>query len=138
VAHENTTRWLAAVVAADIVGYSRLMAVDEEGTLTRVRALRVDLIDPALARAGGWIVETTGDGLLVEFASSVDAVRCCVAVQRETVAYEAARREAERIRFRVGINLGDIVVDGDDIHGDGVNIATRFEALAEPGGYYDL
>src|SRR5690348_10701483 len=127
-------RKLAAILAADIAGYSRLVGQDEEGTLARLRALRRELIDPTIAEHRGRIFKTTGDGVLVEFASVVDAVRCAVAVQRATAAREAALAQGRRIEFRVGINLGDIVVEGDDILGDGVNIAARLEAIAAPGG----
>jgi TolB-like protein/class 3 adenylate cyclase len=127
-------RKLAAILAADIAGYSRLVGVDEEGTLARLRALRRELIDPTIAEHRGRIFKTTGDGILVEFASVVDAVRCAVAVQQATAALEAAFNQERRIEFRVGINLGDIVVEGDDILGDGVNIAARLEAIAAPGG----
>src|SRR5438105_11473782 len=127
-------RKLAAILAADIAGYSRLVGLDEEGTLTRLRVLRRELIDPTITEHRGRIFKTTGDGVLVEFASVVDAVRCAVAVQRATAAREAALVQERRIEFRVGINLGDIVVEGDDILGDGVNIAARLEAIAAPGG----
>jgi TolB-like protein/class 3 adenylate cyclase/rhodanese-related sulfurtransferase len=127
-------RRLAAVLVADMVGYSRLMGVDEEGTITRQKAYRSKLIDPAIAEHDGRIVKTTGDGLLVEFPSVVDAVRCAVAIQRAMARREEEVPEERRIRYRVGINIGDIIVDGEDIYGDGVNIAARLEGLAEPGG----
>jgi TolB-like protein/class 3 adenylate cyclase/rhodanese-related sulfurtransferase len=127
-------RRLAAVLAADMVGYSRLMEADEEGTITRQRAHRSELIDPLIADHGGRIVKTTGDGLLIEFPSVVDAVSCAVAIQRAMAEREAEVPEDRRIRYRVGINLGDIVIDGDDILGDGVNVAARLEGLAQPGG----
>jgi adenylate cyclase len=127
-------RRLAAVLAADMVGYSRLMGADEEGTITRQKTCRSELIDPAIAEQDGRIVKTTGDGLLVEFPSVVDAVRCAVVIQRAMTEREAGLPEDRRIRYRIGINLGDIVIDGDDILGDGVNIAARLEGLAEPGG----
>jgi adenylate cyclase len=127
-------RKLAAILAADIAGYSRLVGRDEEGTLARLRALRRELIDPTIAEHRGRIFKTTGDGVLVEFASVVDAVRCAVTVQQATAAREAALHSERRIEFRIGINLGDIVVEGDDILGDGVNIAARLEAIAAPGG----
>jgi TolB-like protein/class 3 adenylate cyclase len=131
---ERVERRLAAIVAADVVGYSRLMGDDEEGTLAALKAIRRELIDPRIAEHRGRIVKTTGDGLLVEFASVVDALRCAVDVQRE-MAERNARVPAEtHIKFRIGINLGDIIIDGDDIFGDGVNVAARLEALAEPGG----
>ena len=117
------TRRLAAILAADVAGYSRLMGADEEGTLERLKALRRELLDPKIAEHKGRIVKTTGDGLLVEFASVVDAVRCAVAVQR-SVAVTASRETPERwIEFRIGINVGDVLADGDDILGDSVNIA---------------
>jgi TolB-like protein/class 3 adenylate cyclase len=127
-------RKLAAILAADIAGYSRLVGRDEEGTLARLRALRRELIDPTIAEHRGRIFKTTGDGMLVEFASVVDAVRCAIAVQRATATREAACVQERRIEFRIGINLGDIVVEGDDILGDSVNIAARLEAIAAPGG----
>jgi len=126
-------RRIAAVLAADIAGYSRLVGDNEEGTLARLRALRRGLIDPEIGAHRGRIVKTTGDGFLIEFASAVDAVRCAVAVQRSMAA--AAHEPAERrLQFRVGINVGDVLSDGDDILGDSVNIAARLEAIAEPGG----
>ena len=127
-------RRLVAILAADMVGYSRLMEVDEEGTITRQKIHRSELIDPTIAEHDGRIVKTTGDGLLVEFPSVVDAVRCAVAIQRAMVEREADVPEEQRIRYRVGVNLGDIVIDGDDILGDGVNLAARLEGLADPGG----
>jgi class 3 adenylate cyclase len=127
------TRRLAAILAADIAGYSRLIENDEEGTLARLRSLRRELIDPAVAAHHGRIVKTTGDGLLIEFASVVDAVRCAIAMQRGVAAGNRAAK-AVPIEYRVGINLGDIVIDGDDILGDSVNIAARLEGIAEPGG----
>jgi adenylate cyclase len=126
-------RRLAAVVAADVAGYSRLVGTDEEGTLARLKALRRELIDPKIAEYSGRIVKTTGDGLLLEFASVVDAVKCAVEVQQAMRERETDLPADKLIRFRVGINLGDVIVDGDDIHGDGVNVAARLEALAEPG-----
>ncbi len=130
------TRRLAAILAADMVGYSRLMGADETGTITRQKALHGDVIDPAIAEHGGRVVKTTGDGLLVEFPSVADAVACAVAVQTGLAGHEVDRPEAWRIRYRIGINLGDIVIDGDDILGDGVNIAARLEALADAGGIF--
>jgi adenylate cyclase len=129
----TVSRKLAAILAADIAGYSRLMGADEEGTLERLKAHRRELIDPKIAEHHGRIVKTTGDGMLVEFASVVDAVRCAVEVQECMVERNADLASDQRITFRVGINLGDIIIDGDDIHGDGVNIAARLEAMAEPG-----
>jgi TolB-like protein/class 3 adenylate cyclase len=130
----TTTRRLAAILAADVAGYSRLMGVDEEGTLERLKAHRRELIDPKIAEHRGRIVKTTGDGILIEFPSVVDAVRCAIDVQRGMTGRNSDQPEGTRVEFRVGINLGDIIIDGDDIHGDGVNIAARLEALAEPGG----
>jgi class 3 adenylate cyclase len=128
------SRKLAAILAADVAGYSRLMGIDEEGTLERLKAHRRELIDPKIAEHHGRIVKTTGDGMLVEFASPVEAVRCAVEVQRHMVDRNVAEPAERRIEFRVGINLGDIIVDNKDIYGDGVNIAARLEGLAEPGG----
>jgi adenylate cyclase len=127
-------RRLAAILAADVAGYSRLMGADEEGTLAALRAIRRELGDPKIAEHRGRIVKTTGDGLLVEFASVVDAVRCAVELQREMIARNAATPAERRIEFRMGINVGDIIIEDGDIFGDGVNIAARLEALAEPGG----
>ena len=127
---ERVERRLAAVLAADVAGYSRLMAADEVGTLDALKALRREVVDPAIAEHKGRIVKTTGDGMLVEFASAVDAVTCAMAVQ----AAMAAR--AANLSFRIGINVGDIIIDGDDIFGDGVNVAARVENECEPGGVY--
>src|SRR3984893_17981006 len=131
---ERVERRLAAILAADVAGYSRLMGSDEEGTLAALKALRRELADPKIKENRGRIVKVTGDGLLVEFASVVDAVRCAVEVQREMALRNAAIPQGRRIEFRMGINLGDIIKDGRDTHGDGVNIAARLEGLAEPGG----
>jgi adenylate cyclase len=133
---ENRTveRRLAAIMAADVVSYSRLMGADEVGTLRTLKAHRRELVDPAIAGHRGRIVKTTGDGLLVEFASVVDAVACAVAVQRGMLSRNAEEAEDKRVIFRIGINVGDIIIDGDDIFGDGVNIAARLETLCEPGG----
>jgi class 3 adenylate cyclase len=130
----TATRRLAAILAADVAGYSRLMGADEEGTLNRLKAHRRELVDPEIRRHNGRIVKTTGDGMLVEFSSVVDAVRCAVEIQRAMVDCNAEIPEEKRITFRIGANLGDVIVDGGDIYGDGVNIAARLEALAEPGG----
>ena len=127
-------RRLAAILAADMVGYSRLMGADEEGTITRQRDHRAALIDPEIAGHGGRIVKTMGDGLLVEFPSVVDALKCAVAVQEGMARREGDVADDRRIQYRIGINLGDIVIDGDDILGDGVNVAARLEGLADPGG----
>jgi TolB-like protein/class 3 adenylate cyclase len=127
-------RRLAAILAADVAGYSRLIEADEEGTLGRLKALRAEIIDPRIACHKGRIVKTTGDGLLVEFASVVDALRCAADVQRVLAESNAAIASDRRIEFRIGINVGDIVVEDGDIFGDGVNVAARLEGLAEPGG----
>jgi TolB-like protein/class 3 adenylate cyclase len=127
-------RRLAAILAADVAGYSRLIEADEEGTLGRLKALRVEIIDPKIAAHRGRIVKTTGDGLLVEFASVVDALRCAVAVQAAMAESNAPSPPDRRVELRIGINMGDIVAEEGDIFGDGVNVAARLEALAEPGG----
>jgi TolB-like protein len=128
------TRRLAAILAADVAGYSRLMGADEEGALERLNALRRELLDPKIAEHRGRLVKTTGDGLLVEFASVVDAMRCAVEVQQAIPERNTGVAADDRIELRIGINLGDVIVEGDDIYGDGVNIAARIEALADPGG----
>jgi TolB-like protein/class 3 adenylate cyclase len=127
-------RKLAAILAADVVGYSRLVGADEAGTIARLKALRKEFIEPLVTEYRGRMVKLTGDGALVEFASAVDAVECAVAIQNGVAERQAAEPEDRRIAFRVGINLGDIIVEDGDILGDGVNIAARLEALAEPGG----
>ena len=132
----SQTRRLAAILAADVAGYSRLMGADEEGTLERLKALRRELLDPKIAEHHGRIVKTTGDGLLVEFASVVDAVRCAVAVQQAMPERNTGVAADSRIELRIGINLGDVIVEGDDLYGDGVNIAARIEALADAGGVF--
>jgi len=129
-------RRLAAILAADVAGYSRLMGADEEGTLERLKALRRELVDPKIAEHHGRIVKTTGDGLLVEFGSVVDAVRCAVAVQQAMPERDTGVAADSRIELRIGINLGDVIVEGEDLYGDGVNIAARIEALADPGGVF--
>jgi len=131
---ERVERRLAAILAADVAGYSRLMGEDEEGTLAALKAIRRELGDPRIAEHRGRIVKTTGDGMLVEFASVVDAVRCAVEVQQGMAERNAGVPPARRIEFRIGINLGDIISDDNDIYGDGVNVAARLEALADPGG----
>jgi len=131
---ERAERRLAAILAADVAGYSRLMGADEEGTLTALKAIRRELGDPKIAEHRGRIVKTTGDGLLAEFPSVVEAVRCAVEIQRGMAERNAALPEGRRIEFRIGVNLGDVILDDGDIFGDGVNIAARLEALAEPGG----
>ena len=127
-------RRLAAILAADVVGYSRLMAADEAGTHARLKALRKRFIEPTIAAHHGRTVKLMGDGALVEFASVVDAVQCAVEIQRAMAERETDVADDRRIRFRVGVNLGDVIIEGDDIYGDGVNIAARLEGLAEPGG----
>ncbi len=131
---ERVQRRLAAILAADVAGYSRLMGTDEAGTLARLKGSRGAVVDPAVARHGGRMVKLMGDGALVEFASAVDAVACAVDIQAEMAARNAGLPEDRRILFRIGINVGDVIVDGDDLYGDGVNVASRVEALAEPGG----
>ena len=128
----RTARRLAAILAADVAGYSRLMGADEEGTLAALKGHRRELIDPLIAQHQGRIVKTTGDGLLIEFASIVDAVRCAVVLQQGMKDRNANLDESQRIRFRIGINVGDVIVEDGDIFGDGVNVAARLEALAEP------
>src|ERR1700730_12441222 len=127
-------RRLAAIFAADVVGYSRLMGADEEGTHERFKAHLVELIDPKIREHRGRIVKTTGDGVLAEFARFVDAVRCAGEIQHAMVDRDLDLAEGRRLRFRIGVNLGDVIADGGDIYGDGVNIAARLEALAAPGG----
>jgi len=130
---ERAQRQLSAILAADVAGYSRLVGLDEEGTLARLKALRQTLIDPTITEHRGRIVKTMGDGLLVQFASAVDAVRCAGDIQRKVAERNAGTDENRRIAFRIGINVGDVVIDGDDIYGDGVNVAARLETLTEPG-----
>ena len=127
-------RRLAAIFAADVAGYSGLMSADEIGTLTSLKAQRRELTDPAIAGHHGRIVKTTGDGALVEFGSVVDAVQCAVAIQRGMLSRNAGISEDKRIVVRIGVNVGEIIIDDGDIFGDGVNIAARLEALCEPGG----
>jgi TolB-like protein/class 3 adenylate cyclase len=131
---ERVERRLAAILAVDVAGYSRLMGADEEGTLAAMRAVRREVGDPKIREHRGRIVKTTGDGLLVEFASVVDAVRCAAEMQREMIARNTGVPVERRLEFRMGINVGDIIIEDGDIFGDGVNIAARLEALAEPGG----
>ena len=132
----SPTRRLAAILAADVAGYSRLMGADEEGTHERLKAHLRELVDPKIEEHRGRIVKNTGDGWLAEFPSVVDAVRCAVEVQRGMIEREPDMPEERRIRFRIGVNLGDVIVEPEDIFGDGVNIAARVEALAEPGGIF--
>src|SRR5262249_41530435 len=131
---ERAERKLTAILAADVAGYSRLMGADEEGPLAQLKTHRRALVDPKIAEHRGRIVKTSGDGLLVEFASVVDALRCAVEVQRGMAERNTEVPQDRRIEFRVGIHQGDIIIDGDDIFGDGVNVAARLEGLAEPGG----
>jgi len=131
---ERVERRLTAILAADVVGYSRLMGADEEGTHERVKAHLIELIEPKIRQHHGRIVKTTGDGVLAEFASVVDAVRCAAEIQRAMADRDLDLAEERRLRFRIGVNLGDVIADGGDIYGDGVNIAVRLEGLAAPGG----
>jgi adenylate cyclase len=131
---DRNLRRLCAILAADVAGYSRLMGADEDGTLTALTAHRRELIDPAVAEHAGRIVKTTGDGLLAEFASVVDAVRCAIKIQRGMAERNHAVPTDRRLAFRIGLNLGDVIVHNGDLYGDGVNIAARLEAMAEPGG----
>ena len=133
-ADTNVTRKLAAILAADVVGYSRLMSEDEAGTLATLKAHREELVEPKIAEHNGRVVKLMGDGLLAEFGSVVSAVQCAVEIQRAMAERNTDLPEGRRIDFRVGINLGDVIVEGEDIYGDGVNIAARLEGLAEPGG----
>ena len=133
---DRVERRLAAILAADVAGYSRLIEADEEGTLGRLKALRAKIIDPKIAGQRGRIVKTTGDGLLVEFTSVVDALRCAAEIQAALAEGNATLPPHRRIEFRIGIHQGDIVVEDDDIFGDGVNIAARVENECEPGGVY--
>ncbi|MDX1424242.1 MAG: adenylate/guanylate cyclase domain-containing protein, partial [Kiloniellales bacterium] len=127
-------RRLAAILAADVVGYSRLMREDEVGILARLKALRRELVQPGITERRGRIVKLMGDGLLAEFPSVVEAVQCAVDIQRKIAEREPDVHADQRIRLRIGVNLGDIIVEGSDIYGDGVNVSARLEALADPGG----
>src|SRR5215510_22765 len=133
-AEDRVERRLAAILAGDIAGYSRLMNSDEEGTLHNLKVHRKELVDPKITEHRGRIVKTTGDGILLEFVSVVDAVRCAVDIQRGMVERNVDVPADRRIQFRIGINVGDIIIDGGDIFGDGVNVAARLETLADPGG----
>ena len=135
-AKERVQRRLAAILAADVVGYSRLMEIDEEGTRARLMNLRAELIDPQIAANGGRIVKTMGDGLLIEFQSAVDAVRNALAIQSAMRDQNAETPEDQHLVFRVGINIGDVIIEGEDIHGDGVNVAARLEGICQPGEVY--
>jgi adenylate cyclase len=127
-------RKLVAILAADVVGYSRMIRSDEDATIAALRELRKDVIDPAIARFRGRIVKLMGDGILAEFASVVDAVAASAEIQQDLSLRNAGIPDDRRVVFRMGVNLGDVVIDGDDIQGDGVNVASRLEGLAEPGG----
>ena len=131
---DRVERRLAAILATDVASYSRLMGVDEEGTLAQLKAHRSELLDPTIAEHRGRIVKTTGDGMLIEFPSVVDAGRCALDIQRGMIVRNSAIAQDKRIEFRIGINVGDIIIDGGDIFGDEVNIAARLETMAEPGG----
>ena len=133
-AKPRVERRLAAILAADVVGYSRLMGADEEGTLARLKAHRRELGDRKIKEHRGRIVKTTGDGILVEFVSPVEAVRCALEIQRGMVPRNSDVPREKRITFRMGINLGDVIAEEDDLFGDGINVAARLEALCEPGG----
>ncbi len=135
-AEKRVQRRLTAILVADVVGYSRLIEQDEEGTRTRIRSLHAEVIDPRITADGGRVVKTFGDGILVEFPSAVDAVRNALAIQTARSGRNDALAEDRRIMFRVGINVGDVIVEGDDIHGDGVNVAARLEGLCGPGEVY--
>ena len=128
------TRRLTTILAADVAGYSRLMGADEEGTHRRLRAHFAELVEPKISEHNGRTVKNTGDGLLAEFASVVDAVRCAADIQRGMIDRELDVPDERRIRFRIGINLGDVIAEDNDIFGDGVNVAARLEALSDPGG----
>jgi class 3 adenylate cyclase len=136
VARQNIERRLAAILSADVAGYSRLMEVDEAGTLAALQAHRAELIDPTIAAHHGRIVKLMGDGLLVEFASAIDAVECAVEIQQGMAVRNASVPDGRRIALRVGVNLGDVIIEDDDIYGDGVNVAARLQELAERGGVY--
>ena len=133
-AETRVERRLAAILAADVAGYSRLMGINEEGTLAALKVCRRELIDPKITEHRGRIVKTTGDGALVEFASAVDATRCAMEIQHAMAERNAVVPEDRRVEFRIGINVGDIIIDEGDIYGDGVNVAARLEGMAEPGG----
>jgi adenylate cyclase len=131
---ERVQRRLAVILAGDVVGYSRLMEADQQGTLTRLKALRREVFEPKIKQYGGRLFKTTGDGALVEFASVVDAVRSAIEIQRALHARNANIADGQRLRLRIGISLGDVLVEGGDLYGNGVNVAARMQALAEPGG----
>lgn len=131
---DGVERRLAAVLAADVVGYSRLMEVDEAGTLARLKTVRMELIDPAIANCKGRLIKTTGDGMLVEFQSVTEALRCAVDFQQRMARRNRDMPASRTLLYRIGINLGDVIVEDGDIFGDGVNVAARLESIAEPGG----
>src|SRR4051794_24690571 len=133
---QATPRRLAAIVAGDISGYSRLMQIDEEGTHTRVRRIQRDLIEPSILEHHGRLVKTTGDGFIAIFDSPVEAVRCSVVIQQNLVGRNAALPRHSWIEYRIGVNLGDVIIEPDDVYGDGVNIASRLEGIADPGQVY--
>ena len=133
-AEARVERRLAAILAADVAGYSRLMGVDEEGTLSRLNTHRRQLLEPKIADHRGRIVKRTGDGILVEFASVVDAARCAIEIQHGMIARNAPVPQDERIEFRIGIHVGDVIIEDGDLFGDGVNIAARLEGIAQPDG----
>jgi len=133
---EGPPRRLAAILAADIAGYSRLMGIDEEGTHARVKRYRRELIDPAIAEHHGKLIKNTGDGFIAMFESPVEAVRCAVVIQQSMVGRNASLPRAQWVLYRIGVNLGDVIVEAEDIFGDGVNIAARLEGIAEPGDVY--
>ncbi len=135
-AQERVERRLAAILAADVVGYSRLMGENEAGTLAALKDHQARFIDPTIAEHRGRIVKLMGDGVLVEFASVVAAVECAAAIQRGMADRNRDVPEGRRIDFRIGVNLGDVIIDGDDLHGDGVNVSARLEGLADPGGIF--
>src|SRR5437764_6587911 len=134
VSRSAVTRKLAAILIADVVGFSRHMERDDAGTFARLREIRERIVDPKIAEYGGRVVKTAGDGMLLEFSSADSALHCAIDVQRAMHADNLSKPSDQRIEFRIGINIGDIIVDGTDIAGDGVNVASRLEALAEPGG----
>jgi adenylate cyclase len=131
---ELAERRLLAILAADVVGYSRLVGLDEEGTVERVKSLKENIIEPAIVSHHGRLVKTTGDGFLIMFSSAVDAMRCAIVLQRTISDHEVAFQADRRLQLRIGVHLGDVLLQADDIFGDGVNIAARLEGLAEPGG----